>query len=69
MNWKTVLSAALVWSLAVGLGQAQQAVSVEGMVTDTSGGVLPGARVEANSVLPRADYRNGVRGVERSIQH
>ena len=49
MNWKTVLSAALVWSLAVGLGQAQQAVSVEGMVTDTSGGVLPGARVEAIS--------------------
>ena len=49
MNWKTVLSVALVWSLAVGLGQAQQAVSVEGMVTDTSGGVLPGARVEAIS--------------------
>ena len=49
MNWKTVLSVALVWSLAVGLGQAQQAVSVEGMVTDTLGGVLPGARVEAIS--------------------
>ena len=49
MRFKTTLFALLVMTLAVSASAQEQRGSIEGVVKDTSGAVLPGATVEAKS--------------------
>lgn len=49
MSVRMALSAVLVLALGVGTADAQQTATVDGVVTDRSGAVLPGAHVEARS--------------------
>ena len=49
MRMTILLCSMLAMTLAAGSALAQPMATVEGVVTDASGGVLPGARIEARS--------------------
>ena len=51
MKWSRVLFGVVLCSLAAAPAAAQEAATVSGVVTDASGGVLPGATVEARRGL------------------